>query len=90
MVKSGSNGSMAHISQMTACVGQQYVGGKRIQDGFENRSLPHFERDAKIPAARGFVSNSFYSGLLPTEYFFHSMAGRQDMAEAIDLYAVFG
>lgn len=28
---------------------------------------------AKIPAARGFVRNSFYSGLRATEFFFHTM-----------------
>jgi len=32
---------------------------------------------AKIPAAKGFVENSFYSGLTPTEFFFHTMGGRE-------------
>lgn len=32
---------------------------------------------AKSPAAKGFVRNSFYSGLTPTEFFFHTMAGRE-------------
>ena len=32
---------------------------------------------AKSPAAKGFVKNSFYSGLTPTEFFFHTMAGRE-------------
>jgi hypothetical protein len=30
----------------------------------------------KTPQARGFVSNSFYTGLTPTEFFFHTMSGR--------------
>jgi DNA-directed RNA polymerase III subunit RPC1 len=37
-------GSLINISQMIACVGQQAIGGKRIPDGFENRSLPHFPK----------------------------------------------
>lgn len=32
---------------------------------------------AKAPAAKGFVKNSFYSGLVPTEFFFHTMGGRE-------------
>ena len=37
---------------------------------------PHFIQ-AKAPAAKGFVKNSFYSGLVPTEFFFHTMGGRE-------------
>jgi len=36
---------------------------------------------AAIPAARGFVQNSFYSGLTPTEFFFHTMAGREGLVD---------
>lgn len=35
---------------------------------------------AKAPAAKGFVKNSFYSGLTPTEFFFHTVGGREGMA----------
>jgi DNA-directed RNA polymerase III subunit RPC1 len=78
---------------MVACVGQQAISGSRVPNGFEDRSLPHFEKHctslfislyelkrfflAKIPAAKGFVENSFYSGLTPTEFFFHTMGGRE-------------
>ena len=44
MALSGSKGSFINISQMIACVGQQAISGKRIPDGFEDRSLPHFPR----------------------------------------------
>lgn len=37
MAECGSKGSPLNISQMIACVGQQSVGGKRIQNGFVNR-----------------------------------------------------
>ena len=70
MALCGSKGSTINISQMMACVGQQAVGGTRPPDGFFERSLPHFKRGEKTPAAKGFVANSFYSGLLPTEFFF--------------------
>ena len=74
-------GSFINISQMIACVGQQAISGKRIPNGFEDRSLPHFSRHSKVPAAKGFVANSFYSGLTPTEFFFHTMGGREGLVD---------
>uniref|UniRef100_A0A146LPV0 DNA-directed RNA polymerase subunit n=1 Tax=Lygus hesperus TaxID=30085 RepID=A0A146LPV0_LYGHE len=81
MALSGSKGSFINISQMIACVGQQAISGKRVPNGFEDRALPHFERHSKIPAAKGFVENSFYSGLTPTEFFFHTMGGREGLVD---------
>ncbi|KAA0185973.1 hypothetical protein HAZT_HAZT003284 [Hyalella azteca] len=43
MAVSGSKGSTINISQMIACVGQQAISGKRVPDGFTNRSLPHYQ-----------------------------------------------
>ncbi|CAL1403267.1 unnamed protein product [Linum trigynum] len=81
MSQCGSKGSPINISQMIACVGQQSVGGRRAPDGFISRSLPHFPRMSKTPAAKGFVANSFYSGLSATEFFFHTMAGREGLVD---------
>ena len=81
MALCGSKGSFINISQMIACVGQQAINGKRVPNGFEDRALPHFERHSKIPAAKGFVENSFYSGLTPTEFFFHTMGGREGLVD---------
>lgn len=81
MALSGSKGSFINISQMIACVGQQAISGKRVPNGFEDRALPHFERHSKVPAAKGFVENSFYSGLTPTEFFFHTMGGREGLVD---------
>jgi len=64
-----------------ACLGQQSVGGSRIQDGFVDRTLPHFPPGALEPSAKGFVSNSFYSGLTATEFFFHTMGGREGLVD---------
>lgn len=81
MALSGSKGSFINISQMIACVGQQAISGHRVPNGFEDRALPHFEKYSKIPAAKGFVENSFYSGLTPTEFFFHTMGGREGLVD---------
>jgi len=76
MVNAGSKGSDINISQMTSCLGQQAIEGKRIPYGFESRTLPHFTKYDDSPDARGFVESSFISGLRPEELFFHAMAGR--------------
>ena len=76
MVNAGSKGSEINISQMISCLGQQTVDGKRIPYGFDDRTLPHFQKYDDSPAARGFVENSFIGGLTPQELFFHAMGGR--------------
>jgi DNA-directed RNA polymerase III subunit RPC1 len=81
MAECGSKGSALNISQMVACVGQQSVGGKRVPEGFVNRTLPHFLPHALHAAAKGFVANSFYSGLTATEFFFHTMGGREGLVD---------
>ncbi|XP_010265589.1 PREDICTED: DNA-directed RNA polymerase III subunit 1 [Nelumbo nucifera] len=81
MSQCGSKGSPINISQMIACVGQQSVGGRRAPNGFIDRSLPHFPRKSKTPAAKGFVANSFYTGLTATEFFFHTMGGREGLVD---------
>ena len=81
MATCGSKGSFINISQMIACVGQQSVGGRRMPNGFVHRALPHFPRHSLEPAAKGFVANSFYTGLSPTEFFFHTMGGREGLVD---------
>lgn len=76
IVESGSKGNLINISQMISCVGQQNVDGKRVPYGFDSRTLPHFSKFDDSPAARGFVENSYISGLTAPELFFHAMGGR--------------
>ncbi|EFA78358.1 RNA polymerase III [Heterostelium album PN500] len=81
MALCGSKGSNINIAQMIACVGQQTVNGTRIPNGFTNRTTPHFPINAKEPPAKGFVANSFYTGMIPTEFFFHTMGGREGLVD---------
>ncbi len=81
MVISGSKGSFINISQMSACVGQQMVEGKRIPFGFADRTLPHFTKDDFSPESKGFIENSYLRGLTPQEFFFHAMAGREGLID---------
>ncbi|KAF4462077.1 DNA-directed RNA polymerase III subunit RPC1 [Fusarium albosuccineum] len=81
MAKSGSKGSDINVAQMVALVGQQIIGGQRVPDGFQDRSLPHFHKNARQPPSKGFVKNSFYSGLEPTEFLFHAISGREGLVD---------
>ncbi|KAF8124243.1 RNA polymerase II largest subunit [Boletus edulis] len=81
MVTAGSKGSYINISQMSVCVGQQSVEGCRIPFGFGHQALPHFTKDDFSPEARGFIENSYLRGLMPQEYFFHTMAGREGLID---------
>jgi len=76
IVDSGSKGTPINISQMISCLGQTNVDGKRIPYGFDNRTLPHFNKFDDSPGARGFIENSYISGLTAPELFFHAMGGR--------------
>ena len=82
MAECGSKGSILNISQMVVCVGQQIVQEKRIQNFFQDRSTPHFPKYTRSAEARGFVQNSFCTGLTPTEFVFHTMAGREGLVQS--------
>ena len=76
MIDSGSKGKSFNFTQMVACLGPQSIEQKRVPDGFDHRTLPHYTKYDDGPEARGFVEHSFIQGLAPHEFFFHSMAGR--------------
>ena len=73
---SGAKGVTTNIQQVMGCVGQQDIWGSRIDDGFTERTLPHFARNDIGPDAKGFCRNSFIEGLSPSETFFHAMGSR--------------
>jgi len=81
MAKSGARGSMLNLSQMSGCVGQQAVRGERIHRGYQYRTLPHFKKGDLGARAKGFVASCYKTGLNPTEYFFHSMGGREGLVD---------
>ncbi|RYO83487.1 hypothetical protein DL762_006078 [Monosporascus cannonballus] len=81
MASSGSKGSNINVAQMVAVVGQQIISGQRVADGFQDRTLPHFHKNTRHAPAKGFVRNSFYTGLLPTEFLFHAISGREGLVD---------
>ncbi|MBS7620896.1 DNA-directed RNA polymerase subunit A', partial [Candidatus Bathyarchaeota archaeon] len=81
MTRTGARGSSLNIGQMSACVGQQAVRGKRIMRGYLGRTLPHFKFGDPSPKARGFVYSSYQKGLDAIEFFFHAMGGREGLVD---------
>ncbi len=81
MASTGARGSTLNIGQMTAALGQQSIRGKRIQKGYHNRALSHFEPNETSPDAKGFVKSNYRDGLSPLEFFFHAMGGREGLVD---------
>jgi len=78
---SGSRGNPLNLAQMSGCVGQQAMRGKRIEKGFQKRALSCFRQNDLGPAAHGFIRNSFKSGLNPAEFFYGAMTGRDSLMD---------
>ncbi|MBI5803855.1 hypothetical protein HY450_01285 [Candidatus Pacearchaeota archaeon] len=81
MIKSGSGGSMLNVTQMGCCVGQQSLWSKRINFGYNDRTLSFFKKGDIGPEARGFIKSSFVNGLNPSEFFFGAITGRDSQMD---------
>ena len=81
MAVSGARGSMDNLAMMAGSIGQPKVRGKRLERGYQDRVLPHFQRGVKGAQEKGFVSSSFKRGLEPTEFFMLSVSGRESLVD---------
>jgi len=83
MAKSGAKGSVTNIAQITGILGQQFLSGERMPETVSGgtRSLVYFPKGDIDPAARGFVTNSYLSGLTPAEMFFAFAGARVGLTD---------
>ncbi len=81
MIMSGARGSTTSLIQMSACVGQQAMRGKRIEKGYRDRTLSCFKAGDLSPEAHGFIIHGFKHGINPKEFFFHSITGRDALMD---------
>ncbi|MBD3247063.1 DNA-directed RNA polymerase subunit A' [Candidatus Pacearchaeota archaeon] len=81
MINSGGGGNILNITQMASTVGQQALMGKRVDIGYNQRTLSFFERGDLSPASRGFIKSPFIKGLRPDEFFFQAMTGRDSLMD---------
>ncbi|GAF84431.1 unnamed protein product, partial [marine sediment metagenome] len=81
MINSGGGGNILNITQMACCVGQQALWGKRIDVGYDKRTLSFFKKRDLSPISRGFIASSFIKGLRPDEFFFGAITGRDSLMD---------
>ncbi len=81
MIKSGGGGNILNITQMACCVGQQALWGKRVEIGYDDRTLSFFNKNDLSPKSQGFIRSSFIKGLRPDEFFFGAITGRDSLMD---------
>ena len=81
MIASGGGGNILNITQMACSVGQQALWGKRIDIGYNNRTLSFFKKEDLSPISKGFIKSSFIKGLRPDEFFFGAITGRDSLMD---------
>jgi DNA-directed RNA polymerase subunit A' len=81
MISAKAGGNILNITQIACSVGQQALGGKRINFGYSDRTLSCFEKEDLSPKAKGFIYNSFINGLEPAEFFFGAITGRDSLMD---------
>ena len=81
MIRSGGGGNILNITQMASCVGQQALWGRRIDIGYDKRTLSFFHKGDLSPHSRGFIKSSFIRGLRPDEFFFGAVTGRDSLMD---------
>lgn len=75
----GSKGSMGNIYHICSAIGQILINGERARMTFSyKRSHPMFQRFDMSPEARGYIANSYITGMSPTEFTFNAMNARFD------------
>ncbi|KAL6987100.1 DNA-directed RNA polymerase [Sarracenia purpurea var. burkii] len=81
MTISGAKGSSVNFQQISSCLGQQELEGKRVPRMVSGKTLPCFPPWDFSSRAGGFISDRFLTGLRPQEYYFHCMAGREGLVD---------
>jgi DNA-directed RNA polymerase beta' subunit len=83
MYLAGSKGTPLNVAQITTTIGQTFLKGKRFPCNMTNntRCLPTFEPESVDIRSRGFVLNSFMTGLSVSEFFLFQAAGRTGLID---------
>nr|CCC92265.1 putative DNA-directed rna polymerase I largest subunit [Trypanosoma congolense IL3000] len=81
MTTSGAKGSNANAVQMSLVLGQQLFDGMRVKRMNSAKTLPAFFFNEKRARSFGFAMGSFATGIRPSEYTIHSMAGRDGLID---------
>ena len=72
----GVRGNQTNIRSTNSALMQQSIHGERMKENYNRRCLMYFPRYDSHPRSRGYISNSYLSGLTPGEMLFHTQEGR--------------
>lgn len=80
LIDAGSKGNWINFVQIIGCVGQQYLFGKKVCPIYNGTTLEE----------TGFISNCYFDGLTPLEYWSHLIAARDAICSTATGTAVTG
>jgi len=72
----GVRGNRNNIRLTNSALMQQSIHGERMKASFNGRCLIYFPRFDFDPQSRGYIANSYLSGLTPAEMMFHTQESR--------------
>lgn len=83
MIKSKARGNEGNLFQAKFGMGQQTMSNARLKEAISGgtRVLPFFLENDPDPAARGYIRNSLFQGLNPTEWISAAMPTRQTQTD---------
>lgn len=76
LISHGSKGQLFNLKNISAAIGQIEINGERIQEKFGGRASPYFSKNDEDPKSRGYITNSYRSGMEPSEFMFHAQEAR--------------
>jgi DNA-directed RNA polymerase II subunit RPB1 len=76
MVITGARGKLSNFKNVVAALGGIDINGERMKEIFGGRVLPYFTKDDSDPRSRGYIANSYISGLDSAEFIMHTMEAR--------------
>ncbi len=79
--KAGAGDKVRNIVLMSGFKGQTDLRGERINFGYEDRTIAHFEKGDLGPEAHGFISSNYADGLNAKEVFFEAITGRDNFMD---------
>ncbi len=77
LIVSGSKGKLFNLLQISSTIGQTSIGGERMFKLFDyGRTCPYYPRFDESPQNRGFVTESYTTGVDMLSFIFQSMEAR--------------
>lgn len=79
MVETGARGKFYNFKNVLAAIGSLEINGERMKEIFGGRVLPYFTKDDPDPRSRGYVANSYISGVDSAEFMLLTMQERYQL-----------